>query len=531
MRIGKWKFLKIFVDLAIFFCLIILLFLTLIQNNGNYFIDLLQKRIFENKTKNIYLLTKGKTDIDFLSGYLSLENLNLEIKNDNFLTLNKKPCRLAEIKIKKLKIFGISWINLILKNKISAEKISLDGGKISYFYFPKNCNSKKKKRRKKSLDLSFSIFSLNNISFNYFKGSFVNPSLVMNENILKLKNFQIKTSESVPLIHSISFLSPEFISSHISIFLRKRSYYLKINSINLSSAKKSGSINGIYFSPVKISEVSNYTSIKIKKVKLLVADLFSIPGEGKINAEKVSLISPKLKIYHIRKSGKKSKKKLFPHEFIKKIGFNFNIRDLDLKDGSFIYSEKISGEKQSESVYITGINGNVTEMSNFRSPDFNPKDPFLSINLSGRLMNRSTLKITFKIPVLTKTVSYYLSGKLNRTYPRIFNHFLSRNSKIRIDNGILDSLKLHLWANPLVAKGTLSIKYRNLKISILKKRDYKKKRKFYSFLANTIIRKNNYQKNGKFKKGKIDYPKDPKSSFLNYLWKAILSGIKSSIRF
>jgi hypothetical protein len=73
--------------------------------------------------------------------------------------------------------------------------------------------------------------------------------------------------------------------------------------------------------------------------------------------------------------------------------------------------------------------------------------------------------------------------------------------------------------------------YRNLKISLLKVKEggkYKKKG-FKSLMANIFLRQNNPKRGKPIKVGEILYIREQPISIFAYIWKAILSGFKSSV--
>lgn len=71
-----------------------------------------------------------------------------------------------------------------------------------------------------------------------------------------------------------------------------------------------------------------------------------------------------------------------------------------------------------------------------------------------------------------------------------------------------------------------------MKISLLKadqKTDTLKKKKMLSFVANALLPNDNPGKNGKLRKGPINVTRDPRMSFLGFMYKGMLDGMTSLI--
>ena len=213
-----------------------------------------------------------------------------------------------------------------MKNKINISKLKIENGYISYYYLPTKAREHKNIHLKKELNIRSDFIDLKNIDFIYSKASFDKPSLKINKIKLKLRNLLVKTSQGSPLSRSISFSSPEFSSSEINIFLKKRSYSCMIGSMDLSYKNRVGNLTDITYAPKNSLVKSNYTLIKIKKISISEPDVFSIPGRGIVEIKEMRIEDPEFRIYHSRGNVKKKiRRRSFPHEFIKKIKFGLAI--------------------------------------------------------------------------------------------------------------------------------------------------------------------------------------------------------------
>jgi len=135
------------------------------------------------------------------------------------------------------------------------------------------------------------------------------------------------------------------------------------------------------------------------------------------------------------------------------------------------------------------------------------------------------------IPVNNKADRFSFLGSLAKTDPSVFNRFLKRNVKVKIDKGKLNYMKFNVQADKNIASGSMKVSYNNLHLTVMRKKSSGRKSRFGTFLVNTLTHKNNPTRKGrKIRTGKIHYKREVKRSIFNYMWKCLLTGIKSSIK-
>ena len=90
-------------------------------------------------------------------------------------------------------------------------------------------------------------------------------------------------------------------------------------------------------------------------------------------------------------------------------------------------------------------------------------------------------------------------------------------------------------ANDDVAKGKLLFYYNDLSVEVMDKKQTtwtKIKTGIINFAANDLIVNNdNPTKSGKMKTGVIQFQRDKEKGIINFLWKSVLSGLKSTMGF
>jgi hypothetical protein len=123
---------------------------------------------------------------------------------------------------------------------------------------------------------------------------------------------------------------------------------------------------------------------------------------------------------------------------------------------------------------------------------------------------------------------FQLDATLGEMPAVALNPLLRPMALAELEKGKINSLQYHMNATNLHAKGTVLIKYDDLKIKLLKKDEDKNKykTKFFPTLAAGVVMKSSNPQNDKMRVGNVDYKRDIYRSIFNIMWKSMFSGIK-----
>jgi hypothetical protein len=112
------------------------------------------------------------------------------------------------------------------------------------------------------------------------------------------------------------------------------------------------------------------------------------------------------------------------------------------------------------------------------------------------------------------------------------NPILENNAFISAQTGTLNAMEFNFVATDEKAVGTLTMLYDNLKIAVLNRQTNNGKafrERLISFVANSLFLTSNPIQGKSIRVGTIDYNRDPEKFVINYSFKAVLSGMISSI--
>jgi len=216
-------------------------------------------------------------------------------------------------------------------------------------------------------------------------------------------------------------------------------------------------------------------------------------------------------------------------ELIEKFPFKTKIDTLGIKNGHAIYSLKSLGAKYPGKILIKDIRGNALRITNDNLQYKKWKNSFFDLNMT--IYQKSNFNLQLKLYPQTNN-KYKLTGSLSDFDFRLMNEFLLPTYATKVKSGNTKNTRFFMEGNNDIQEGKMRFEYQNFKVNMLKaKKDtLLKKRGFASYLANTVLRKNNPRKVGLILKEGVIYSKrDSIDGFISYWIDGILEGVKSTV--
>jgi len=109
---------------------------------------------------------------------------------------------------------------------------------------------------------------------------------------------------------------------------------------------------------------------------------------------------------------------------------------------------------------------------------------------------------------------------------------ISNLTPIRIKSGVADSVNVNfLTGNSSYSTGTLDFYYHDLKVQTQNEHTgfmSLLENELYQTLLNLVIPADNNGYNRRHRTGYIWFRRDPEKGFMNFFWKSVFSGLKSS---
>lgn len=207
----------------------------------------------------------------------------------------------------------------------------------------------------------------------------------------------------------------------------------------------------------------------------------------------------------------------FIYEGLQNLPLAVTIDSVDINNFTVVYEELAKNGKTPGKIFFSGINGRI---SNFTNRE-NKKNDFITLRADGRFMGTADFDATWMIPVARSNDNFLLDAK-------VYNYDLTDLNQLitplfpmaAVNNGYMDSLSLSISASSVDARVRMSLLYGDLGADILKEKNgVYSKHKFYSWLANVVIRNNNPRRvGGRPLTSDLYVERDPYHSIFNYLW-------------
>jgi hypothetical protein len=399
---------------------------------------------------------------------------------------------------------------------------------------------------RKIIKKSGTIHSINydNISLNFFKRSIRVENLSINGDkgtgykfkavfpVIRIEGISIRKL----ILHKLFYIKRLYVKDWQVVFPDKF-YTLKAKELRFSKAKSSIYINFLELIPkyerYRFSKAKGYRSNRMRlKVKNLMfkeigfKDLFK---NRKLSVKVLRIKKPQIDIFRDKNVSKhpKPKEKKFPQQLLRKLKLKIRIDNIKISKGKITYSEHEINEKIPGKISFSDIQADIKHVTNY--PELLQKKISTVLTASTRLMDKSMLHVKVAMPINDKRNRFKFSGSLGKIPLNEFKSIFENNAHIRINSGIVNHLTFSAKADNDKAIGEMQFLYNSLKISVLKKGGKYKKKRFLSFLGNTIIYNDNPRSGKPVRVGRIFYKMEEKLSIFNYMWRALFSGIKSSV--
>jgi hypothetical protein len=156
------------------------------------------------------------------------------------------------------------------------------------------------------------------------------------------------------------------------------------------------------------------------------------------------------------------------------------------------------------------------------------KDHQMRLHFESSFLNATPFTANINMRLNDHLGHFRLDAKLDEMPAVALNPLLKPMALAELEKGKINSLQYKMNATNTKARGTVFIKYDDLKIKILKKDEDKNKykQKFLPTLAARVLLKDSNPQHDKMRIGNVDYTRDIHRSIFHIMWKSLFAGIK-----
>ncbi len=525
MKARQRKTTVIVLSAIVAICIIVIIINQVISSRIRKEVDkLLTAEEFSN-----YSITIRKVRANILTQSIYLKDIHVStdtLEKNNFLDIRMNRLRINDIHIRAF----------LKDGNLDIDKIMIDEPRISIGMDFKPPAKKKKGRPEREItSLSINKLRITDGVFQRFNNKITDIEL--NEIYFNITDVFLPFDN--PSDKQLRFSDFIVAVKAGSLFTDDKMYKLSFDELHSNycdSSLKMYSVNVIpQYEKYKFSKMLGYQTDRfdayIKEVSLSGLQYNDLFRENNFIAQKVNLKDVKADVFRDKQIPRKAGfYPPLPQQALRKLTFKLKIDTVNLERASVKYSEHVPGAAKAGYVYFTDLNSLIVNLNN--APGFFGVKNRFSVYATGALMSECLARVRIHIPVISQSDTFYFSGSLQPMSLTKLNAMTENNQNIRIESGDMKSIIFEGQANNDYAIGDMEFLYDNLKIKILKPDhdEIQQEKKFFSFLVNNVIRKQNPPKESSPPFiASMYFERDKEKGVINFLWKTLLSGVKTTI--
>lgn len=485
---------------------------------------------FDTQTNHAYNLSISDINISLWSRTLSGDSI-LVIPTSDTLEIKKASAN-------SLSIEKINWFSLIAEKvpvfgrvRIIKPEVELNSRRIS------SASPEPNDTDSGSNDIKLSVFDviIEDGSGKVFKD---NKALIFSMDSFNLhaRDLNVNTllqGAFVPYMSDLSISGENLIWNHEEDF-----YRFTVDAFAFNKKEKQARISDLKIIPLASKEKFAFLkgrsvdrfdlSVSSADLKGLDLDSLFVPV---VDISKVDIQHARLEVFKDKTlPGGAPRYKPLLHEASTKIGFPFSVDSIQVRSSYVSYGELHPGAAEEGSVSFEEIEASI---QNFRSSKHHRYvQDSLIFNAKTLFMGESLLDVQVHYAVFDEKDHHFVKAALNPIDGTKVNNMLENAAFTHVESGFVNSLDIDMELTRTHASGSIKLDYENLKISVLDRDDNTRQdlgSRLKTFLANTLVmRKNNTGKG--LKPGIIDFKRPPEKAIFGYWWKAIQSGLESTIK-
>jgi hypothetical protein len=233
----------------------------------------------------------------------------------------------------------------------------------------------------------------------------------------------------------------------------------------------------------------------------------------------------------------RDKRKKFRHKVkptFQEIMYNYHaplkIDSIGILHGNVVYTEMVDNAKAHGRISFSDIRATLYKVTNDTA--YMAKEAYFRLNAEGMFMDKSQIRILLKARLFDKQNTFTTNGHLSDLQLKALNPILENSAFLVATAGKIDTMNFNFVANNARSTGTMKLLYHGLAVTVINKETGDStglKQKLITFIANRKLIDANPLPGKEVREGKIDHERDPERFLFNYVFKSILSGIRTTL--
>lgn len=504
--------------------------------------------VFEG-SNHLYKIDFKDVHLNLITGTVVLDSISLYPDSAVFSKLKevkKAPTHLFRIKLAHLKISNVGILTAYFKKKVDVSAIILDNPSIDMVYnkVPKNTDTVKDERTlyqqiSKSLkSIHVADIKVIDADFDYYNGlKKLNAIKHLSINVKEVLIDSMAQFDTTRVFHSKDIA---FAMSGYSSLTADKMYTIKVDTVKGSFSNQTLRVVGIQVIPMypdltfsrKYDVGKDRYDIKFNQISLSGVDFVGLNNDGNLHAKKVKIGPAKVAVFLNRELPPPAfdKGRNYPHNALKRLSIPTIIDTLSIDKVDIAYTEYNPKTKERGTLKLDNLTGDILNVTNDSLRLVKSNHAYA--NLTTYVMGTGKLNVKIDFNLTDKNAAFTYVGHVSPFNLKVLNPLSKSLGLVSIETGNVKSLDFTISANERGSSGTVKFAYTDLKVNLLKEDEngVKEKKGLLSFLANTVLIKNdNPTKGEEMRVSKITFTRVPQASFFNLMWKSVFTGIRETV--
>lgn len=501
------------------------------------------------KSDGLYHVHYEDLVLDEIAGSLSVFDLSLLYDSLQFVNMKLKgnaPAFLINVRIPEIQVRGVITPGILIKNELVARRLELKQPVIEIFLTGMGRDSSTPTPANEIYDQILGKLDLIGLDTLMMTGARVTISnlqtgevdVEFNDISFFMKDVQV---DSMGHVDTSRFLfSKQFTLEieQIQWATSNQLYNFNVERVVLNSVLRRADIQSFQIEPTlgEKEYVRNFSTQKDRfdlvtgKIRLSNID-FKMLAEGKLKAENIQVDSPALRLFRDLTMNRDVKNRIgvYLQKVIEDLPLPLQLDKIILTQGLMEY--KLIGEKSRQPGLVRFSNLHAVFQNVTNDPEVIRLNNIMTADLNANFLNSAPIQLNWQFYLMHPKGRFNLKGTLGPLDALRMNAITVPLAVTRIEKGKINGLDFGFRGDVFGMDGQVSMRYEDLKVSILKvdpKTGEIKENGLLKLAANIIIKNSNPKKNEPPRVELVHYKRVETRSFMNMAWKAVLTGIKQN---
>lgn len=497
----------------------------------------------------LYKIDFSDIHLNLITGSVVLDSISLypdSVVFNQLKEIKKAPTHLFRLKLAHLKISGVGILKAYFKKNVTVRSIVLDHPSIDMVYnkVQKRSDTVKDERTLyQQIANSLKSIRVNDIkvidaNFDYYNGlKKLNAVKHLSINVKDVLIDSMAQFDTTRVFHSKDIA---FNMSGYSSLTADKMYTIKVDTVKGSISNKTLRVVGVQMIPMyadlafsrKYKVGKDRYDLKFDEISLSGVDFIGLNNDGNLHAKRLNIGPAKVAVFLNRELPPPAfdKGRNYPHNALKRLEMQTLIDTLTLNKLDIAYTEYNPATKERGTLKLDNLSGQILNITNDSARLVTKNHAYA--DLTTYVMGAGKLNVKIDFNLTDKNSAFSYTGHVSPFNLKVLNPLARSLGLVAIESGNVKSVDFNINANQNGSSGTVKFLYNDLKVNLLKENEngVKEKKGLLSFLANTVLIKNDNPTKGEaIRTANITFTRLPQASFFNIMWKSIFTGIRETV--